>query len=81
MIFQDISLVLLLISSVSLLVIVGLVVFIGVVVMRLLGLFAEVNNASQAMRNDINKLLHKASSLSNTERQAFSRVDNDISDP
>lgn len=81
MIFQDISLVLLLISSVSLLVIVGLVVFIGVVVMRLLGLFAEVNNASQAMRHDINKLLHKASSLSKTERQAFSRVDNDISDP
>ena len=81
MIFQDISLVLLLISSVSLLVIVGLVDFIGVVVMRLLGLFAEVNNASQAMRHDINKLLHKASSLSNAERQAFSHVDNDISDP
>ena len=65
----------------SLLVIVGLDVFIGEVVMRLLGLFAEVNNASQAMRHDINKLLHKASRLSKTERQAFSRVDNDISDP
>ena len=51
---QDISLVLLLISSVSLVVIVGLVVFIGVVVIRLLGLFREVNNASQAMRRDIN---------------------------
>ena len=81
MIFQDISLVLLLISSVSLLVIVGLVVFIGVVVMRLLGFFADVNNASQAMRHDINKLLHTASSLSNAERQAFRHVDNDISDP
>ena len=60
--FQDISLVLLLISSVSLVMIVGLVVFIGVVVIRLLGLFTEVNTASQAMRRDINKLLHKASS-------------------
>ena len=61
--FQDLSLVLLLISSVSLVVIVGLVVLIGVVVIRLLGLFTEVNTASQAMRRDINKLLHKASSL------------------
>ena len=54
--FQDISLVLLLISCISLTVIVGLVVFIAVVVIRLLGLFMEVNTASQAMRRDINKL-------------------------
>ena len=63
MLFQDISLVLLFISSVSLAVIVGLVVFIGVVVIRLLGLFTEVNTASQAMRRDVNKLLHKGAPL------------------
>ena len=57
--FQDISIVLLLISSISLTVIVGLVVFIAVVIIRLLGLFMEVNTASQAMRRDVNKLLHK----------------------
>ena len=73
--FQDISLVLLLISSVSLVVIVGLVVFIGVVVIRLLGLFTEVNTASQAMRRDINKLLHKASSLTEAEKRALTRYD------
>ena len=56
---QDISFVLMLISSVSLLVIVGLIIFIGIVVVRLLGLFSEVNSASQAMRLDVNKLLHK----------------------
>ncbi len=67
--FQDISLVLLLISSVSLVVIVGLVVI------RLLGLFTEVNTASQAMRRDINKLLHKASSLTEAERRALTRYD------
>ena len=49
-------LVVLLISSISLAVIVGLIVFIGVVVIRLLGLFTEVNTASQAMRRNINKL-------------------------
>lgn len=80
MIFQDISLVLMLISSVSLLVIVGRIVFRGVVVMRLLGLFAEVNNASRAMRLDINELLYKSSSLSHAERQAFSRIDADFPD-
>ena len=73
--FQDISLVLLFISSVSLAVIVGLVVFIGVVVIRLLGLFTEVNTASQAMRRDINKLLHKASSLTEAERRAITSYD------
>jgi ABC-type protease/lipase transport system fused ATPase/permease subunit len=73
--FQDISLVLLFISSVSLVVIVGLVVFIGVVVIRLLGLFSEVNTASQAMRRDINKLLHKASSLTEAERRALTHYD------
>lgn len=62
---QDISFVLMLISSVSLLVIVGLIIFIGIVVVRLLGLFSEVNSASQAMRLDVNKLLHKTASLSN----------------
>ena len=65
---QDISFVLMLISSVSLLVIVGLIIFIGIVVVRLLGLFSEVNSASQAMRLDVNKLLHKTASLSNPER-------------
>lgn len=78
---QDISFVLMLISSVSLLVIVGLVIFIGIVVVRLLGLFSEVNNASQAMRLDLNKLLHKTASLSNAERQAFGRIDTDFPDP
>ena len=73
--FQDISLVLLLISSVSLVVIVGLVVFIGVVIIRLLGLFTEVNTASQAMRRDVNKLSHKASSLTEPERHAVTRYD------
>lgn len=78
---QDISFVLMLISSVSLLVIVGLIIFIGIVVVRLLGLFSEVNNASQAMRLDLNKLLHKTASLSNAERQAFGRIDTDFPDP
>ena len=78
---QDISFVLMLISSVSLLVIVGLVIFIGIVVVRLLGLFSDVNNASQAMRLDLNKLLHKTASLSNAERQAFGRIDTDFPDP
>lgn len=78
---QDISFVLMLISSVSLLVIVGLIIFIGIVVVRLLGLFSEVNSASQAMRLDVNKLLHKTASLSNEERQAFSRIDTDFPDP
>ena len=73
--FQDNSLVLLLIRSVSLAVIVGLVVFIGVVVIRLLGLFTEVNTASQAMRRDIKKYLHKASSLTEAERRALTRYD------
>jgi uncharacterized protein YoxC len=78
---QDISFVLMLISSVSLLVIVGLIIFIGIVVVRLLGLFSEVNSASQAMRLDVNKLLHKTARLSNAERQAFSRIDTDFPDP
>ena len=78
---QDISFVLMLISSVSLLVIVGLIIFIGIVVVRLLGLFSEVNSASQAMRLDVNKLLHKTASLSNAERQAFGRIDTDFPDP
>jgi uncharacterized protein YoxC len=78
---QDISFVLMLISSVSLLVIVGLIIFIGIVVVRLLGLFSEVNSASQAMRLDVNKILHKTASLSNAERQAFSRIDTDFPDP
>ena len=73
--FQDISVVLLLISSVLLVVIVWLVVFIGVVVISLLGLFTKVNTASQAMRRDINKLLHKASSLTEAERRALKRYD------
>jgi len=54
-------------------VIVGLVVFIGVAIMRLLNIFTEVNHASQAMRKDINKLLHKASNLTEEERRAFSQ--------
>ena len=61
--FQDLSLVPLLISSVSLVVIVRLVVLIGVVIIRLLGLFTEVDTASQAMRRDVNKLLHKGAPL------------------
>ena len=65
---QDISFVLMLISSVSLLVIVGLIIFIGIGVVRLLGLFSEVNSVSQAMRLEVNKLLHKTASLSNAER-------------
>ena len=73
--FQDISLVLLLISSVSLILIGGLVVFFGVVVIRLLGLFTEINTASQAMRRDTNKLLYKASSLTEAERRALIRYD------
>ena len=73
--FQDISVVLLLISSVLLVVIVWLVVFIGVVVIRLLGLFTKVNTASQAMRRDINKLLHQASSVTEAERRALTRYD------
>lgn len=71
MLFQEISLVLLFICSVSLVMIVGLVVLIGMVVIRLLNVFAEVNTASQAMRRDINKLLHRASNLTETQRQAF----------
>ena len=51
--------------------IVGLVVLIGMVVIRLLNVFAEVNTASQAMRRDINKLLRKASNLTESEREAF----------
>jgi hypothetical protein len=80
MIFQDILLVLMLISSVSLLVIVGRIVLTGIVVMRLLRLFAEVNNASQAMCLDINELLYKSSSLSHAERQTFSRINADFPD-
>ena len=57
MLFQEILLVLLFICSVSLVMIVGFVVLIGMVVIRLLNVFAEVNTASQAMRRDINKLL------------------------
>ena len=51
--------------------IVGLVVVIGMVVIRLLNVFAEVNTGSQAMHRDINKLLRKASNLTESERQAF----------
>ena len=65
---QNILFVLMLISSVSLLVIIGLIIFIGIIVVRLLGLFSEVKSASQAMRLDVNKLLHKTASLSNAER-------------
>ena len=71
MLFQEISLVLPFFCSVSLVMIVGLVVLIGMVVIRLLNVFAEVNTASQAMRRDINKLLRKASNLTESERQAF----------
>lgn len=73
--FQDISLVLLLISSVSLILIGGLVVFIGVVVIRILGLITEINTASQVMRRDTNKLLYKASSLTEAERRALIHYD------
>ncbi len=75
MLIQEISLVLLLISSISLVVIVGLVVFIGTVIIRLLGLFSQVNEASQAMRRDIEKLLHRASVLTDAEQRAFSQTD------
>ena len=74
MLFRDVSLVLLFICSVSLVIIVGLVVLIGMVVIRLLHVFAEVNTASQAMRRDINKLLHRASNLTESERQAFTQI-------
>ena len=40
-----------------------------------LGLFTEVNTASQAMRRDINKLLHQASSVTEAERRALTRYD------
>ena len=73
--FREISLVLLFICSVSLLMIVGLVVLIGMVVIRLLNVFAEINTASQAMRLDINKLLRKASNLTESERQAFTQFE------
>ena len=73
--FQDISLVLLLISSVLLILIGGLVVFIGVVVIRVLGLFTEINTASQVMRRDTNKLLYKAPSLTEAERRSLTRYD------
>ena len=49
--------------------------FYRVVVIRLLGLFTEVNTGSQAMRRDINKLLHKASLLTEAERRALTRYD------
>ena len=75
MLFQEILLVLLFICSVSLVMIVGLVVLIGMVVIRLLNVFAEVNTASQAMRLDINKLLRKASNLTESERQAFTQFE------
>ena len=75
MLFQEISLVLLFICSVSLVIIVGLAVLIGMVVIRLLNVFAEVNAASQAMRRDINKLLHRTSNLTETERQAFTQFE------
>ena len=41
-------------------------------VIRLLGLFTEVNPAL-AMRRDINKLLREASSLTKAERRALTR--------
>ena len=63
------------ICSVSLVMIVCFVVLIGMVVIRLLNVFAEVNTASQAMRRDINKLLHRASNLTETERQAFTQFE------
>ncbi len=78
MLIQEISLVLLLISSISLVVIVGLVVFIGTVIIRLLGLFSQVNEASQAMRRDIEKLLHRASVLTDAEQRAFSQTDRTV---
>ena len=61
--------------------IVGLVVLIGMVVIRLLNVFAEVNTASQAMRRDINKLLRKASNLKESERQAFTQFEKDSRKP
>ena len=57
--------------------IVGLVVLIGMVVIRLLNVFAEVNTALQAMRWDINKLLRKASKLIQSERLAFTQFEED----
>lgn len=81
MLFQEISLVLLFICSVSLVMIVGLVVLIGMVVIRLLNVFAEVNTASQAMRRDINKLLRKASNLTESEWQAFTQFEEDSRKP
>ena len=81
MLFQEILLVLLFICSVSLVMIVGLVVLIGIVVIRLLNVFAEVNTASQAMRRDINKLLHRASNLTETERHAFTQFEEDRREP
>jgi len=70
---QEVSLVLLLVSAVSIVVIVGLVLFIGIVVMRLLSLFTSVNKSSQSMQKDIRKLLHKASGLTSEETEALSR--------
>ena len=81
MLFQEISFVLLFICSVSLVMIVGLVMLIGKVVIRLLNVFAEVNTASQAMRQDINKLLRKALNLSELEKQAFTQFQEDSRKP
>jgi predicted PurR-regulated permease PerM len=81
MLFQEISFVLLFICSVSLVMIVGLVMLIGMVVIRLLNVFAEVNTASQAMRQDINKLLRKALNLSELEKQAFTQFQEDSRKP
>ncbi|MGB1394978.1 MAG: hypothetical protein ACPIA8_02265 [Candidatus Puniceispirillaceae bacterium] len=81
MLFQEISLVLLFICSVSLVMIVGLVVLIGMVVIRLLNVFAEVNTASQAMRRDINKLLRKASNLTESESHPFTQFEEDSRKP
>ena len=61
--------------------IVGLVMLIGMVVIRLLNVFAEVNTASQAMRQDINKLLRKALNLSELEKQAFTQFQEDSRKP
>ena len=49
--------------------------FIGVVVIRVLGLITEINTASQVMRRDTNKLLYKASSLTEAERRALIHYD------
>lgn len=61
--------------------IVGLVVLIGMVVIRLLNVFAEVNTASQAMRRDINKLLRKASNLAESESHPFTQFEEDSRKP